>query len=612
MNMHPAIQAVTDRIRERSRDSRERYLRHCEQIRDDMPPRRSLSCSNLAHGMAANRDDEKLLLRQTQSVNIGIVSAYNDMLSAHQPLQFYPDIIRRRARELGCTAQFAGGTPAMCDGVTQGTAGMELSLFSRDVIAQATAVALSHNMFDAVLCLGVCDKIIPGLLIGALSFGHLPAIMVPAGPMRTGLGNREKSRVRQRYAEGKASREELLEAESAAYHREGTCTFYGTANSNQMLMEAMGLHVPGSAFIHPDDPLRAALVGAAAERACAITGHGDEYTPLCRVVDERAIVNAMVALLATGGSTNHSIHWVTVARAAGIHIDWQDFRELSAATPLLARVYPNGEADVNDFQRAGGCEFVLGELLENGLLHGDVLTVWGKGLGAQARRPSLREGMLRWDAPPRPEADSGVLRPVSSPFDQEGGLRLLEGNLGRAIVKVSAVPEGHERIEAPARVFETQEALQQAFDRGELDQDLVVVVRHQGPGANGMPELHRLTPCLGVLQDRGHRVALVTDGRMSGASGRVPAAVHLVPEAAAGGPIACLRDGDPVRLDTARGELSVQVSDTEWERRTPTPASTDRTRGLGRELFALFREHVSNAEQGATILRPAHATEPRS
>ncbi len=598
------LQAITERIVRRSTDTRRTYLERMDRMRREGPQRGALSCSNLAHGFAACGPGDKQSLKLTEAANIGIVTAYNDMLSAHQPLGPYPEIIKRAAHAVGCTAQVAGGVPAMCDGVTQGTAGMELSLFSRDIIAAATAIALSHNMFDGALCLGVCDKIVPGLLIGALSFGHLPVGFVPAGPMTSGLSNKEKAEIRQRYAEGKASREELLDAESAAYHGEGTCTFYGTANSNQMLMEVMGLHVPGAAFENPGTPLRDALTEAAARRVCKITGLGQEYTPLASVVDERSIVNAMVALLATGGSTNHTIHWITIARAAGVVIDWQDFAELSAITPLVARVYPNGSADVNHFHAAGGTAFVIRTLLDAGLLHEDVNTFWGRGLRRYTLEPRLIDGELGHVEGAAESADTSVLRPAGAPFDPEGGLRLLEGNLGRSVIKLSAVAPNHRVVEAPARCFEDQAGLREAFDRGELDRDLIAVVRFQGPQANGMPELHKLTPYLGVLQDRGYNVALVTDGRMSGASGKVPAAIHLTPEALAGGPIARIRDGDPLRLDAAAGTLTLLVPQDELDRRVAAERSSSESEGgCGRELFAPLRTAVSDAESGATIFR---------
>jgi phosphogluconate dehydratase len=570
--------------------------------RSQGPLRGTLSCSNLAHGFAACNASDKQTLKLTEAANIGIINAYNDMLSAHQPLESYPGLIKEAAHGLGCTAQVAGGVPAMCDGVTQGTAGMELSLFSRDVIAGATAIALSHNMFDGALCLGVCDKIVPGLLIGALSFGHLPVIFSPAGPMTSGLSNKEKAAVRQQFAEGKVGRDELLEAESAAYHGEGTCTFYGTANSNQMLMEVMGIHIPGAAFEPPNTPLREALTRGAAERLCRITALGNEYTPLAEVVDAKSIVNAIIALLATGGSTNHSIHWIAIARAAGVLIDWQDFSDLSAIIPLVARVYPNGSADVNHFHAAGGTGYVIRTLLDNGLLHEDVTTNWGQGLSHYTREPQLENGKLHYVAGAAQSADTAVLRPASAPFSAEGGLRLLQGNLGRCVIKVSAVAPEHRRVEAPARVFDSQAALKQAFDAGELECDMVAVVRFQGPAANGMPELHKLTPYLGILQDRGFAVALVTDGRMSGASGKVPAAIHLTPEALAGGALALVRDGDMLRLDADAGELQCLVPAPEWEQRAPAARSnTDAEQGTGRELFAFMRRAVSDAESGASV-----------
>jgi phosphogluconate dehydratase len=596
------LHSITARIIERSRESRRAYLQRMEDMRGSGPLRGGLSCSNLAHGFAACEPSDKQALKLLEAANIGIVNAYNDMLSAHEPLQHYPDLIKRAAHAIGCTAQVAGGVPAMCDGVTQGTPGMELSLFSRDIIAAATAISLSHNMFDGALCLGVCDKIVPGLLIGALSFGHLPVIFVPAGPMTSGLANKEKAAVRQQFAEGKVGREALLEAESAAYHGRGTCTFYGTANSNQMLLEAMGLHVPGTAFENPGTPLRDALTAAAAQRLCRITALGGEYTPMAQVVDEKCIVNALVALLATGGSTNHAIHWVSVARSAGIIIDWQDFSELSAITPLIARVYPNGSADVNHFHAAGGSAFVIRTLLDHGLMHEDVTTVWGRGLRHYTLEPRLREGRLHHVEGARESADTAVLRPADAPFDREGGLRLLQGNLGRSVIKVSAVAEEHRVVEAPARVFSEQDELRQAFEAGELDRDVVAVVRFQGPRANGMPELHKLTPYLGVLQDRGHQVALVTDGRMSGASGKVPAAIHVTPEALDRGPLCKVRDGDIIRLDAIAGTLEALVPADEWHEREPVPRPPHHSDyGTGRELFAFMRRAVSGAEAGATV-----------
>ncbi len=599
---HPNLAAITDRIARRSADTRREYLERIDRMRGQGPLRGKLSCSNFAHGFAACDEPDKQAMKLLASANIGIVTAYNDMLSAHQPLGDYPAIIKRAAHAMGCTAQVAGGVPAMCDGVTQGTEGMDLSLFSRDVIAAATAIALSHNMFDGALCLGVCDKIVPGLLIGALSFGHLPVILVPGGPMTSGLGNKEKAAVRQQFAEGKVGRDRLLEAESAAYHGQGTCTFYGTANSNQMLMEVMGLHVPGAAFENPGTALREQLTVAAAERICRITALGSEYAPMAEVVDEKCIVNALVALLATGGSTNHSIHWIAVARAAGILIDWQDFSELSAITPLVARVYPNGSADVNHFHAAGGTAFVIRTLLDAGLLHEDVNTVWGRGLRHYTREPRLADGSLVHVDGVATSADTAVLRPADTPFDSEGGLRLLTGNLGRCIIKVSAVDPAHRVVEAPAMVFEDQDALKTAFEEGRMERDLVAVVRFQGPKSNGMPELHKLTPYLGILQDRGFRVALVTDGRMSGASGKVPAAIHLSPEALEEGPISRVRDGDRIRVDAERGELSALVPGEEWAQRACAQRSSDAGEsGIGRELFAFMRRDVCGAESGATV-----------
>ena len=601
-SLHPTVERVTTRIAERSRATRADYLQRIDAARDQDPARMRLSCGNLAHGFAASGAD-KPALRAGHAGNIGIVTAYNDMLSAHQPLEQYPTLIRMAARNAGGSAQVAGGVPAMCDGVTQGRAGMELSLFSRDTIALATAVSLSHDMFDAALMLGVCDKIVPGLLIGALSFGHLPVLFVPAGPMPSGLSNREKAAVRQRYADGKASREELLEAESQSYHGPGTCTFYGTANSNQMLMEVMGLHLPGAAFVNPRTPLRDALTVAASEQALRITALGDDWRPLGRTIDEKAIVNAMVGLAATGGSTNHAIHLVAIARAAGLLIDWDDLDALSRVTPLLARIYPNGGADVNHFQAAGGLGFAIRELIDAGLLHPDIACVHGGDLHQQAMEPYLDDLALRWREPPVQSLDPAVLRGVADPFDDEGGLRRLEGNLGRAVVKVSAVAPEHRAITAPARVFESQDAVLEAFAAGALEGDFVAVVRGQGPQANGMPELHKLTPTLGLLQDRGQRVALLTDGRMSGASGKVLAAIHLTPEAADGGPIARLRDGDLVHVDAGAGLLEVRVAADHWQARVAMPSSSATGQvGMGRELFALMRKLAGTAEQGACSL----------
>jgi phosphogluconate dehydratase len=613
MSMHPVVERVTARIAEKSRRSRETYLARIDAARPQGTARRHLSCGNLAHGFAASGAD-KSMLKAGAGANLGIVTAYNDMLSAHQPMEHYPTLIRMAARNAGGSAQVAGGVPAMCDGVTQGRTGMELSLFSRDAVALSTAVALSHEMFDAALMLGVCDKIVPGLLIGALSFGHLPTIFVPAGPMPSGLPNKEKAAVRQRFAEGKATREELLEAESASYHGPGTCTFYGTANSNQMLVEVMGLHMPGTAFVNPGTPLRDALTVAATEQALRITHLGDDYRPIGRVVDEKAIVNAMVGLAATGGSTNHALHLVAIARAAGLIIDWDDLDELSQATPLLARVYPNGSADVNHFHAAGGLGFVIRELLDAGLMHADVLCVHGGDLRRQALAPELDGTVLVWRDPPAVSRDTGVVRPVAEPFDREGGLRRVQGNLGRAVVKISAVAPEHRAIRAPAKVFDSQDTLLAAFKAGALTGDFVAAIRGQGPRANGMPELHKLTPTLSLLQDRGQRVALLTDGRMSGASGKVLAAIHVSPEAVCGGALAKLRDGDLVHIDAEAGTLQVEVAEAEWAARVPAPFDlSGNAHGVGRELFGLMRANVGSAEEGACSLfaTDAAGTEPR-
>ncbi|WP_454710538.1 phosphogluconate dehydratase [Cupriavidus nantongensis] len=602
--VHAELQAVTDRIVARSRASRAAYLDRCERAQAELGPLRGMSCANLAHGFAALPASDKLRLRVDHAPNLGIVTAYNDMLSAHQPYERYPAVIREAARAVGAVAQVAGGVPAMCDGITQGNAGMELSLFSRDAIAMGTAVALSHNTFDAALMLGVCDKIVPGLLMGALQFGHLPVVFVPAGPMASGLPNKEKARVRQLYATGQVGRDALLEAECQAYHGAGTCTFYGTANSNQFLMEIMGLHLPGAAFVHPDSGLRDALTAAAAQRAIALRARGDGYLPLARIVDERAIANAMVGLLATGGSTNHTIHLVAMARAAGIVIDWNDFDLLSRITPLLARVYPNGSADVNHFHAAGGAGFVIRELLHAGLLHEDVQTVAGPGLARYTQEPVMADGVLRWRDGVAHSGDPQVLATAAAPFSAEGGLRLMQGNLGRGVIKVSAVAPEHRVVEAPVRVFDSQEALQAAFDAGELGGDLVAVVRFQGPNANGMPELHRLTPVLGALQDAGHKVALVTDGRMSGASGKVPAVIHVGPEALAGGALARVRDGDRIRVDAVAGTLQWLGDESEFAARAPARAPADPFAqfSLGRGLFGLFRRHARIAEEGGSAL----------
>jgi phosphogluconate dehydratase len=591
---------VTARVRARSTELRHDYLARTAAARSAGTARTRLACTNFAHAVAGLGKNERDTLRRSAWPNLGIVSAYNDMLSAHQPLERYPALIKMAAREAGAVAQFAGGVPAMCDGVTQGMPGMELSLFSRDVIAMATAVALTHDVFDAALCLGVCDKIVPGLLMGALTFGHLPVIFVPAGPMPTGISNDEKARVRQLYAQGKADRDALLESETQSYHSAGTCTFYGTANSNQMLMEIFGLHLPGAAFVPPNTPLRDALTRAAARRAAGITALGQEYLPLSRVVDERAVINGIVGLLATGGSTNHTIHLVAMARMAGIDINWDDFAELSNVVPLLARIYPNGSADVNQFHAAGGMGFLIRELLQAGLLHPDTTTVMGDGLAAYTREPWLDGGELAWREAPTASGDTAVLRPVAQPFSDEGGLKLLRGNLGRAVIKVSAVKPEHRVVEAPARVFDDQEHVSAAFTAGELDRDVVVVVRFQGPRANGMPELHALTPALSVLQKRGHKVALVTDGRMSGASGSVPAAIHVTPECVAGGALARVRDGDLIRLDSVAGILEARVQADLWQQRKPAvPDLSSNGHGHGRELFAAFRASAGDAEAGA-------------
>lgn len=598
--MHSAIEAVTDRIIKRSEKTRRVYLDLIERGRHAGTNRAQLSCGNLAHGFAASGED-KAAIKSGHEMNIGIVTSYNDMLSAHQPYARYPEIIKLAAREAGATAQVAGGVPAMCDGVTQGQAGMELSLFSRDAIAMSTAIALSHAMFESALLLGICDKIVPGLLIGGLRFGHLPMILVPAGPMPSGLANKEKQRVRQLYAEGKASRDDLLEAESASYHGAGTCTFYGTANSNQMMMEVMGLHMPGAAFVNPGTKLRDQLTRAATQRLTSIGWDGDDWRPLGKCVDEKAIVNAIIGLLATGGSTNHAIHLPAIARAAGIQINWHDFADLSAVVPLVARVYPNGSADVNDFQHAGGMGYVIGELLDAGLLHRDIMTVAREDLTDYGKTPVLEDGAVIWADTPAASGNTDILRPASDPFQADGGMKLVAGNLGRAVIKTSAVDSDRWTIEAPARVFSDQDQVLEAFKAGELERDVIVVVRFQGPRANGMPELHKLTPALGVLQDRGFRVALVTDGRMSGASGKVPAAIHVSPEALGGGPLAKLRDGDMVKLCAVDGQLEALVDPIEWTEREdaeapPPPFDT------GRELFAMFRHHSDEAEKGASAM----------
>jgi phosphogluconate dehydratase len=602
MTLHSIVADVTEHIRERSRVSRSAYLKRLDSAATRAVNAERMGCSNVAHAVAGMPLDDRFKVVTERRPNIGIVTAYNDMLSAHTPMQPYPDLIKREARLHGATAQVAGGVPAMCDGVTQGTTGMELSLFSRDVIAMATAVALSHDMFDGALMLGVCDKIVPGLLIGALHFGHLPTVFVPAGPMPTGLSNKEKARVREQVAQGLAGRDVLMDAELKSYHSPGTCTFYGTANSNQMLLEAMGLHVPGTSFVAPGGDLRDELTREAARTVLGIVKSSKRFAPIGRVVDERAIVNAMVALLATGGSTNHLIHWVAVAHSAGIQINWDDFSKLSEVVPLLTHVYPNGSADVNQFQAAGGTGFVIRELLNGGFMHEDVLTVRPGGIREFTGEPALVDGALTWHHVAASKDDT-IVRPASQPFSATGGLKLLQGNLGRSVIKVSAVPEDRHVIEAPARVFDSQEDLHTAFNAGELDCDVICVVRWQGPQANGMPELHKLTPPLSVLQGKGFKVALVTDGRMSGASGKVPAAIHVSPEAASGGPLAKVRDGDVILLNGLTGELRVLLSDADWAARPasemPEALRDSNALGMGRELFFGMRRQALTAEEGA-------------
>ncbi|HEY8577900.1 MAG TPA: phosphogluconate dehydratase [Devosia sp.] len=604
MSVRQAIQDVTDRIAARSRDTRRDYLNRLDAAREAGVHRAVLSCGNLAHAFAACSPSEKAALAGNKTLNLGIVTSYNDMLSAHQPYQFYPDIIKEAARTIGATAQVAGGVPAMCDGVTQGQPGMDLSLFSRDVIAMSTAIALSHNMFDAAVYLGICDKIVPGLLIGALTFGHLPAVFVPAGPMPSGIPNDEKSKVRQLYMEGKVGRAELLEAESKSYHSAGTCTFYGTANSNQMLMEIMGLHLPGASFVNPGTPLRDALTREATVRALSLTALGNNYTPVGHVIDEKAIVNGLVGLHATGGSTNHTMHLIAIAAAAGLQVTWDDMSDLSDATPLLARVYPNGVADVNHFHAAGGMGFLIQELLESGHLHEDVKTVWGEGLSGYKVEAKLIEDKLTFEPAPSESALPKVLTKVETAFQSSGGLKLLSGNLGRSVIKVSAVKPEHRVVEAPARVFHGQEELQAAFKAGELTGDMIAVVRFSGPKALGMPELHKLTPSLGIMQDRGFKVALLTDGRMSGASGKVPAAIHMTPEAVDGGPIARIKDGDMIRLDANEGTLQFLGDEAEFfSRPIATEDLSSQHYGMGRELFAGFRSLVGVADRGASVFQ---------
>lgn len=602
--MHKDLTAITERIIERSKPDRERYLDRVDRSITNGVHRSALSCSNLAHGFAACGTEFKAALAGDVVPNIGIITAYNDMLSAHQPFENYPQLIREAASEAGGTAQVAGGVPAMCDGVTQGQPGMELSLFSRDVIAAATAIGLTHNMFDAAVYLGVCDKIVPGLVMGALSFGHLPAVFIPAGPMTSGLPNDEKAKIRQLFAEGKVGRDELLEAESKSYHGPGTCTFYGTANSNQMLMEFMGLHTPGSTFANPGTPLRDALTKESVKRALAITAQGNEFTPVGKMIDERSFVNGTVGLLATGGSTNHSIHLIAMAAAAGIRMTWQDLSELSDIVPLLARVYPNGLADVNHFNAAGGLGFLIRELLDAGLLHEEVRTIWGDGLRDYAVEAKLgKDGQITREPSPAKSGDDNIVATFGKAFQPNGGLSVLNGNIGSAIIKTSAIKPDKHVIEAPAIVFESQAELQEAFKSGRLERDFIAVVRFQGPKANGMPELHKLTPPLGVLQDRGFKVALVTDGRMSGASGKVPAAIHVTPEAVDGGLIAKIRNGDIIRLDSTRNTLEIMVDGNELASREPSqPDLSDNQYGLGRELFGVFRNQAGTADTGAAVV----------
>ncbi|MGQ9425942.1 phosphogluconate dehydratase [Gilvimarinus sp. F26214L] len=601
-SINSILEEVTAEIRHRSQATRRDYLQRMQRSRDEDPPRRVLSCGNLAHGYAACGEQDKQTIRMMQSVHLGIINAYNDVIAAHEPMEGYPETIRSIAREMGCSAQMAGGVPAMCDGVTQGRTGMELSLFSRDVIAMATAVSLSHNLFDGFICLGTCDKIVPGLMIGALQFGHLAAAFLPAGPMRSGIPNKEKANVRQRYAEGKATREELLEVESASYHSPGTCTFYGTANSNQVMMEMMGVQLPGCSFINPDDPLRQAMIRETVLRLIpAADPDSKEFKPLTRLVTEESIVNALVGLLATGGSTNHTLHLVAMARSAGIHLRWEDFDRLSRVVPLIARVYPNGDEDVNAFRRAGGMAFLVRELRGAGLLNENVLTLMGEGMEAYEFEPAPGEnGRVAWRDRVMESRFREVLRPVSEAFNQEGGLRLLNGNIGQGIIKISAVKPEQRKTTAPAVIFHSQAELKEAFERGDLNRDFVAVVRFQGAKANGMPELHHLTPFLGVLQDRGHSVALLTDGRMSGASGKVPAAIHVSPEAVEGGPIARLRDGDLITIDADEGTMEVHLDEGVLATRSPALHHQDNGT-MGRPLFQAFREHASTANRGCTV-----------
>ncbi|MBC2658200.1 phosphogluconate dehydratase [Pseudomonas sp. MSSRFD41] len=606
--MHPRVLEVTERLIARSRATRQAYLALIRGAASDGPQRGKLQCANFAHGVAGCGAEDKHSLRMMNAANVAIVSSYNDMLSAHQPYEHFPELIKKALREIGSVGQFAGGTPAMCDGVTQGEAGMELSLPSREVIALSTAVALSHNMFDAALMLGICDKIVPGLMMGALRFGHLPMIFVPGGPMVSGISNKQKADVRQRYAEGKASREELLESEMKSYHSPGTCTFYGTANTNQLLMEVMGLHLPGASFVNPNTPLRDALTHEAAQQVTRLTRQSGAFTPIGEIVDERCLVNSIVALHATGGSTNHTLHMPAIAQAAGIQLTWQDMADLSEVVPTLSHVYPNGKADINHFQAAGGMSFLIRELLEAGLLHEDVNTVAGPGLSRYTQEPFLDNGKLVWRDGPIESLDESILRPVARAFSPEGGLRVMEGNLGRGVMKVSAVAPEHQVVEAPAMVFQDQQDLADAFKAGQLEKDFVAVMRFQGPRSNGMPELHKMTPFLGVLQDRGFKVALVTDGRMSGASGKIPAAIHVSPEAQVGGALARVRDGDIIRVDGIKGTLELKVDAEQFAAREPAKGLLGNNVGTGRELFAFMRMAFSSAEQGASAFTSALET----
>ncbi len=602
--MHPIIEKVTQEIIERSHPTRSAYLQYIDKVARNAPTRVGKGCGNLAHGFAACSAAEKADLKADYKPNIAIITAYNDMLSAHQPYKDAPDLIKQAVSEAGGVAQVAGGVPAMCDGITQGEAGMELSLFSRDLIAMATAIGMSHNMFDGALYLGVCDKIVPGLLIGALSFGHLPAAFVPAGPMPSGMTNKEKARARQAYAVGKIGRKELLEAEMASYHSPGTCTFYGTANSNQMMMEIMGLHLPGSSFINPYTPLRDELTKEAARQVLKFTSMGDDWRPIAHMVCEKAIVNAVIGLLATGGSTNHTMHLIAIARASGIVLNWDDFDKLSKAIPLIAKIYPNGSADVNHFQAAGGMGVLIAELLRNGLLHEDILTIADKkGMDSYCQEPKLIDEKLVWEPVPEQSLDPEVLSTVAQPFATGGGLHVMKGNLGRGVSKLSAVSADHQIVEAPAIVFDDQEDMLAAFKRGELEKDFVAVIRFQGPRANGMPELHKLTPPLGVLQDKGFKVALVTDGRMSGASGKVPSAIHMCPECEVGGPLAKVHNGDIISMNLQTGDVNVLVDEAEFNARVPVPnTAKNHHYGMGREMFGRFRLNASSAETGASNL----------